>query len=226
MWAKSYFTDFDQISWWWLHPYQNCGHFVNRYSGIFSVSNRNLQKKETAVILKCIDHLPQNLARLHNLVCSLFTNHNNFKFFYSYCFHCFLLFLCCPSLWCTKCSEAQNVHWRKMLMPNYKLEPISLLWVKTELKNHIWNRFYGISCECLVFMDRVLEKCWYQHFEQFWAVVFQLFSRYREIFPNAIYLPSFRSIGPFEQKLQKGGGGGGGEESDPGHTNLQKVRPV
>ena len=37
-------------------------------SGISSVSYRNLQKKETAVILKRIDQLPQNLARVHNLV--------------------------------------------------------------------------------------------------------------------------------------------------------------
>ena len=28
-----------------------------------------------------------------------------------------------------------------------KLQPISLRQVKIELKNRIWNRFYGISCE-------------------------------------------------------------------------------
>ena len=36
--------------------------------GIFNIFYRNLQKKETAVILKRIDQLPQNLARVHNLV--------------------------------------------------------------------------------------------------------------------------------------------------------------
>ena len=36
-------------------------------SGIFNIFYRNLQK-ETAVILKCINQLPQNLARVHNLV--------------------------------------------------------------------------------------------------------------------------------------------------------------
>ena len=46
---------------------------------------------ETAVILKCIDQLPQNLARIPNLVGSFEKSHKNFKFVYSsYCFHCFL----------------------------------------------------------------------------------------------------------------------------------------
>ena len=33
-------------------------------SGIFSVSCMNLKKKETAVILKCVDQLPQNLVQI------------------------------------------------------------------------------------------------------------------------------------------------------------------
>ena len=37
-------------------------------SRISNVSYGNLQKKETAVILNPIDQLPQNLARVHNLV--------------------------------------------------------------------------------------------------------------------------------------------------------------
>ena len=36
--------------------------------GILDIFCRNLQKKETAVILKRIDQLPQNLARVRNLV--------------------------------------------------------------------------------------------------------------------------------------------------------------
>ena len=64
--------------------------------GIFNIFHRNLQKKETAVILKRIDQLPQNLARVRNLVESFDRSYKNFKFFYSsYCFHCFLLFVYC-----------------------------------------------------------------------------------------------------------------------------------
>ena len=37
-------------------------------SGISNVFYKNLLKKETAVILKRIDQLSQNLARVHNLV--------------------------------------------------------------------------------------------------------------------------------------------------------------
>ena len=43
-------------------------------------------------------------------------------------------------------------------MPNYKLQPISLLLVKAELKNHICNRFYGYSCEGPISMEQVLEN--------------------------------------------------------------------
>ena len=46
----------------------------------FSVSPIETYRKKTAVILKCIDQLPQNFARLHNLVNALDTNHKNFKF--------------------------------------------------------------------------------------------------------------------------------------------------
>ena len=58
--------------------------------GIFNIFYRNLKKKETAVILKRIDQLPQNLASLVNLVGSFEKSYKNVKFFYSsYCFHCF-----------------------------------------------------------------------------------------------------------------------------------------
>ena len=36
----------------------------------------------------------------------------------------------------------------------------------------------------------------------FLAVFFEFFSRYREILPITIYIPNFRSIGPFKQELQ------------------------
>ena len=65
--------------------------------GIFNIFYRNLEKKETAVILKRIDQFPQNLARVHNLIGSFDRSYTNFKFFYSsYCFHCFLLLVYCP----------------------------------------------------------------------------------------------------------------------------------
>ena len=46
-------------------------------SGISNVFYKNLQKKETAAILKCTDQLPQNLARVHNLVRSFDRSHKN-----------------------------------------------------------------------------------------------------------------------------------------------------
>ena len=51
-------------------------------SGIFTIFYKNQQKKETAVVLKCIDQLPQNLVRLHNLVGSFDKSYKKFKFFF------------------------------------------------------------------------------------------------------------------------------------------------
>ena len=63
---------------------------------IFNIFYRNLQKKETAVILKRIDQLTQNVAKVRNLVGSFDRTYKNVKFFYSsYCLHCFLLFVYC-----------------------------------------------------------------------------------------------------------------------------------
>ena len=47
--------------------------------------------------------------------------------------------------------------------------------MKTELKNYICNRFYGISCESIVLMERVIEKCWYQQLEQLPGNCFKIF---------------------------------------------------
>ena len=132
-------------------------------SGISNVSYRNLQKKETAIIFKHIDQLPQNLTRVYNLVVSFDRSHKNFKCFYSSCcFHCFLLFIYCPSF-----VPTLILHLRYKMFTNrtiscqtINLQPInSLLWVKAEVKNNICNRFYDISCEGSVFMERVLKKC-------------------------------------------------------------------
>ena len=88
-------------------------------SGIFKIFYGNLYKKETTVILKCIDQLPQNLAIVHNLVGSFDKSHKNFKFFYSsYCFHCFPLLVYCLSFCSnfdimeirgTRCSLIENI---------------------------------------------------------------------------------------------------------------------
>ena len=37
----------------------------------------------------------------------------------------------------------------------------------------------------------------------FLAILFEFFSRYREILPSTIYMPNFRLIGPFKQELQR-----------------------
>ena len=63
--------------------------FSTGTEGIFSVSYRNLQKKETAVILKCIDELRQNLGRVHNLVHSFDINDINFSIVL-YCIVCLM----------------------------------------------------------------------------------------------------------------------------------------
>ena len=89
-------------------------------------------------------------------------------------------------------------------MPHYKLQPISLLQVKTELKNHVCNRFYGISCESPVSMERVPKNTDVSVLSNFLAIFFEFFSRYLEILPSTIYMQNFRSIGPFKQKLQRG----------------------
>ena len=49
-------------------------------SRISNVFHRNLQKKETAVTLKRINQVPQNLARIHNLLGSFDRSHKNFNF--------------------------------------------------------------------------------------------------------------------------------------------------
>ena len=49
-------------------------------SGIFNIFYRSLQKKETAAVIKRIDQLPQNLARVQNLVGSFETSPKKLNF--------------------------------------------------------------------------------------------------------------------------------------------------
>ena len=107
-------------------------------------------------------------------------------------------------------------------MPHYKLQPVSLLQVKTELKNHICNRFYGISCEGPVSMEQVLKNADISILSNFLAIFFGFFSLYREILPSTIYMPNFRSIDHPNRNYR----GGGGSAPPSGHTNLQKARSV
>ena len=70
------------------------------------------RKKETAVILKRIDPLPQNLAKVHNLVGSFDRSHKNFKFFIFLLFPLFSI-VCLLSVFCSNFDtplEVQDVH--------------------------------------------------------------------------------------------------------------------
>ena len=75
---------------------------------IFNIFYRNLQKKETAVILKRIDQLPQNLSRVRNLVGSFDRSYKNVKSFYSY-----FSIVCLLSAFCSNFDtplEVQDIH--------------------------------------------------------------------------------------------------------------------
>ena len=81
--------------------------------GIFNTFYRNLQEKETAVILKHIDQLPQNLARVYNFVRSFDRSYKKFNVFYcSYNFP-LLFIICLLSAFCSNFDtplEVQDVH--------------------------------------------------------------------------------------------------------------------
>ena len=80
--------------------------------GILNIFYRNLQKKETAVILKRVDQLPQHLARVHNLVGSFGRSHKKFNFLLFLLFPLFS-FVCLLSTFCFKFDtplEVQDVH--------------------------------------------------------------------------------------------------------------------
>ena len=70
------------------------------------------QKKETAVILRRIDQLPQILARVLNFVGSVDRSYKNFKFFLFLLFPLFSI-VCLLSTFCSNFDtplEVQNVH--------------------------------------------------------------------------------------------------------------------
>ena len=75
-------------------------------------------------------------------------------------------------------------------MPNYKLQPVSLPQVKTELKNHICNRFYGISYEDSVSMERVLKNADNSVLSNFLAIFFEFFPISRNFKPGLFRVKS------------------------------------
>ena len=54
--------------------------------------------------------------------------------------------------------------------------------MQTELKNHVCNRFYGISCEGHILMERAHRNADISILSNLLAIFWQLFSRYREIY--------------------------------------------
>ena len=81
-------------------------------SGHFTIFYRNLKKKETAVILKPIDQLSQNVARVYNLVRFSDRSHEKFKFFLLSIVPLFSI-VCLLSTFCSKFDtplEVQDVH--------------------------------------------------------------------------------------------------------------------
>ena len=79
MWTKFYFAKFhdDDV----IHT-KIMAISSTSTSRIFTIFYRNVQKKETAVILKRIDQLPQNLAGVHNLGGSFDKSHKKLTKFY------------------------------------------------------------------------------------------------------------------------------------------------
>ena len=73
-------------------------------------------------------------------------------------------------------------------MPSCKLEPISLLYVKTELKSTFGTDFMAFLVKALFSWNECLQKADISILSNFWAIFFQFFSSYREILPNAIYI--------------------------------------
>ena len=86
--------------------------FSTGASGISNVFYRNLKKKETAVILKHIYQLPQNLASVLNLIGSFDRSHKNSNFLFFLLFSLFSI-VHLLSVFCSNFdtpSEVQGAH--------------------------------------------------------------------------------------------------------------------
>ena len=106
------------------------------------------------------------------------------------------------------------------LMPNNKLHPVSLLYVKTELKNQTETDFMAFLMKAQFQWNKCSKNADINVLRNLMAIFFFISRNFTKYYLHA------KSIGPFKQKLQKGGGGGGVDLPFSGHTNLQKAQPV
>ena len=82
-------------------------------SGIFTIFYRNLQIKETALILKRFDQLPQNLTRVHNLVKSFDRSYKKVQIFLFFPLFPLFSIFCLLSTCCSNFDtplEVQDIH--------------------------------------------------------------------------------------------------------------------
>ena len=118
-------------------------------------------------------------------------------------------------------SEVQAVHRRKNLIQNFKQKRTSLLQVKTELKNHVRNRFYGILVIALFSWNECLRNADISILTTFLVTFLQLFINIEKSCQILPTLPSFKSIEPFKLKLQREA-----ESALPRPYQSPKARPV
>ena len=78
--------------------------------------------------------------------------------------------------------------------------------MKTELKNHICNRFYGISCEDFALMERVLKNADISILSNFLAIFANFFSISRNFTKNYLHA-KFQINWTIRTEITLGGGG-------------------
>ena len=88
-----------------------------------------------------------------------------------------------------------------------------------KLRNHIWNRFYVISCEGPVSMGQVIKNADVSVLRNFLAMFFSISRNFTKYYLHA----KFQINWIIQTEITEGGG-----QNLPslGHTNLQKARPV
>ena len=87
----------------------------------------------------------------------------------------------------------------KKLMPNYKLQTENRTKKITSATD-----FMAFLVKALFRWNECSKNADISVLSNFPPFFFKYFAQYREILPSAIYMPNFRSIGPFKQKLQRG----------------------
>ena len=109
-------------------------------------------------------------------------------------------------------------------MLHYKLQPVSLLKVKTELKKQICNRIYGISCKGPVSIKQVLKNADIRILSNFLAIFSDFFSISRNF--TKYYLHAKFQINWTIQTEITEGGADSAPPLPPCNTNLQIAQPV